>query len=76
VHPLVLIGLIWTIQTDISFFKKSVLLIYIFLQVQKLTKNIQFILETVMLSTIVEVQVILWCDYVDLFANNFTLASK
>ena len=35
-----------------------------FFQVQKLTDNIQFILETVMMSTVVEVQVMFsWCNY-------------
>ena len=46
------------------FYKEMVSFMLIFFQVQKLTDNIQFILETVMMSTVVEVQVMFsWSNY-------------
>ena len=69
---------VWTVECDsrsdilfqnnqiyiLFFYKEMVSFMLIFFQVQKLTDNIQFILETVMMSTVVEVQVMFsWCNY-------------
>ena len=69
---------VWTVECDsrsdilfqnnqiyiLFFYKEMVSFMLIFFQVQKLTDNIQFILETVMMSTVVEVQVMFsWSNY-------------
>lgn len=74
------------IQIDF-FFKIFFLLFYLlkrlsltylfFLQVQKITNNIQFILETVMLSNVVEVQVIFsLCCYCYMISNKISFGQE